>query len=77
MKSITKKSARLVGSAGSLSDIVNLIQSRWYWTIRDTRPSEQFSLRWGDAFDIETPKSGWKDDAFIACSGGRWGFYLV
>lgn len=76
MKAITKKAAKLVGSAGSLADLIELIQGRMYWRISDTRPAEQFFVRWGEAFEIETGR-GWKDDALIVCTRGRWGLYFV
>lgn len=77
MKHITKKSARLVGSAGSLAALLDAIQNKMYWTVQDTRTSEFFACRFGECMDIETGR-GWKDDAVIICTNsGRWGLYFV
>ena len=76
MKAITKKGARLVGSAGSLADLLRMIQEKMYWTVRDTRPAKNYAVRWGEAFELETTK-GWKDDALIVCARGRRGLYFI
>ena len=77
MKQITKKAAHLVGSAGSLADLLRMIQDKLFWTIKDTRAAERFTAKWGEVLEIETGR-GWKDDAVIVCTnGGRWGLYFV
>lgn len=77
MKTITKKSARLVGSAGSLAALLELIRERMFWNIQETRPSEQFTAKFGAVFDLRTGR-GWMDDAAIISTGnGRFGLYFL
>ena len=77
MKSITKKSARLVGSAGSLEDLLQAIRERMFWTVNDTRVSAEYTAKFGTVYDLQTGR-GWSTDAvIIRANRGRWGLYFI
>lgn len=76
MRKLAKKDLRIVGSAGSLADLVAMIEGRMYWKIVSVRPSEQFAVGRKQVFDVETSK-GVSDRALIVKDGARYKLYFV
>lgn len=73
---VTKKDLRIIGSAGSMSDLLDLIRDRMYWKVEETRPSEQYTIGRKQVFDLRSA-SGWRSGLCIVKDGGRYKLYFV
>lgn len=76
MKKLQKEQLRLVGSAGSLADLLEMIRTRMYWTIEAVRPSEQFIVGRKPVFDICAP-FGLHQNVCIVKDARRYKLYII
>ena len=76
MTKLAKKDLRLVGSAGSLENLKNLIVSRLYWSCVNTEKSTEHESKLGDVYTVAN-KNGTISDMVIIAGRGRVGLYRI
>lgn len=73
---MTKTNLHLVGSAGSLERLSDLIINRLYWSRVDTQESEQYISKLGKVYDVSNA-NGLIDGMVIIAGRGRVGLYNI
>lgn len=76
MKRITKENLSLLGSAGSLSDLQQMIEKRMMWTVKSITPSMQFMLGRKMLYDVTTSK-GVNENVVVVRDNRRYKLYMV
>lgn len=76
MKRITKENLSLLGSAGSLADLQQMIEKRMMWTVKSITPSTQFMLGRKMLYDVTTSK-GVNENVVVVRDNRRYKLYMV
>lgn len=73
---LSKDNTRLIGSAGTLRDLVEMMQSRMYWQIEKTIPSTLHVFGRKTVLDVYTPK-GRNENVVIVQDKNRYKLYMI
>lgn len=76
MATLTKKDLHLIGSAGNLESLKNLIVSRLYWSCVNTEKSNEHQSKLGDVYTVGN-KNGIIADMVIISGRSRVGLYRI
>jgi len=72
---LSKKDLRIVGSAGSMESLKELIKSRLYWAEVNTQPSADYESRLGRVYAVGNRNGTIADMVII--EGARCGLYRL
>lgn len=73
---LSKNNLRLIGSAGSLQDLRQMIEQKMFWNVVSIDSSTQFECGRKQCYDITTGK-GLNHDVVIIKEGQRYKLYMV
>lgn len=80
MENLTKKDVHLMGSAVMYKELESLIKEKMYWASVKCEPSERYTARWGNVYDVYN-RNGRVDTMVIieptSSKSRRWGIYTI
>ena len=76
MKKLTKKNLHLIGSAGNLDALRDLIIRHYYWSKVEVETSKTYESRLGEVYDVING-NGLCNNLVIIFGKSRWSLYRI